>query len=113
MVIIRYLSTPGGYTIVPSKLRENLEGDVGVPVTVMAEDEVVSEATGGGSVVADLGAEVLAREEVGGVDLVVAEKEKLWPRHSHTFSFFFPLYSSSSSSSSRPLIFFLPNFASP
>ncbi|KAI6693237.1 hypothetical protein NL676_020947 [Syzygium grande] len=63
------------------------EGDVGTLVAILSEDEVVDGAAGGGAVVADLGAEVLARE-VGRVDLVVAEKVEPW-------------------------IFFLPNFASP
>ncbi|KAI6689474.1 hypothetical protein NL676_026302 [Syzygium grande] len=65
------------------------EGDVGVPVAVPAEDEVVGEAAGGGAVVADLGAVVLARE-VGGVDLVVAEKAELAASLPYFLFLFFP-----------------------
>lgn len=56
-------------------------GGVGIPVAVLAEDEVVGGAADGdglgGTVVADLGAEVLAGEGVGGVDVVVAEQAEL------------------------------------
>lgn len=54
---------------------------MGVPVAVLAEVEFVGGAAvggrGGAAVVADLGAEVLAGEEVGGVDVAVAEEAEL------------------------------------
>lgn len=50
-------------------------------VAVGAEEEVIGEAADGGgvggAVVADLGAEVLAGEGVGGVDVVVAHQAQL------------------------------------
>lgn len=53
-------------------------GAVGVPVAVLAEEEVVGVAAAGdglrGAVVADLGAEVFPGEGVGGMDVVVAQQ---------------------------------------
>lgn len=53
-------------------------GAVGVPVAVLAEEEVVCVAAAGdglrGAVVADLGAEVFPGEGVGGMDVVVAQQ---------------------------------------
>ena len=56
-------------------------GGVGVPVAVVAEEEVVGGAADGdglgAAVVADLGAEVLPREQVGRVHVLVAQQAQL------------------------------------
>lgn len=57
------------------------DGGVSVPIAVLAEDEVVGVAAdgdrAGGTVIADLRAQVLAREEVSGVDVLIAEQAEL------------------------------------
>lgn len=54
---------------------------MGVPVAVVAEEEVVGGAANGdrfgATVVADLRSEMLTRKSVGGVDVLVAEQAEL------------------------------------